>query len=259
MSVDTLLVLLEFTGVAPDRTLRQAIPDRPKGRTLVIDPINSVPNMSYRPLSETASKIAAQIASRDVNRVAIAGACVAANLLGPVTAHLAAVGCQLPVVTAISPQIITQDEFQKAVVKVFMNLGCAADQLPDGITEAARNSRPEDVLASVSALMEGWLRHYMDDAGFGNLEENELCQELLQRYGKWLSLLQSCMHYDQKSPVPETTDLFIENWDAEEMQRTWGACANYHIYEMTDNIGLLQDPRLETDLRELLGRAGCVL
>jgi hypothetical protein len=259
MSVDTLLVLLEFTGVSPLRTLRQAIPDRPKERTLVIDPIRSVPDLSYRPLGETASEIAAQIASHDVNRVAIAGACVAANLLGPVANQLETFGCQLPVVTAISPQIITQDEFQNAVVKVFMNLGCAADQLPDGITEAVRHPHPEDVLSSVSALMESWLRHYMDDTGLGDLDEDELCQELLQRYGKWLSLLQSCKHYDPQSAAAGTTDLFIENWDEDEMRRTWGACANYHIYEMTDNVGLLQDPRLETDLRELLGRAGCML
>ena len=114
------------------------------------------------------------------------------------------------------------------------------------------------LLTSVSALIEDWLRHYLDDAGYGNLDEDELCQELLQRYSKWLSLLQSCMHYDQQSPAAETIDLFIEKEGAEEAQRAWGR-ANYHIYEMTDNIALLQDPRLKTDLREILGRAGCVL
>jgi hypothetical protein len=259
MSVDTLLVLLEFTGVSPSRTLRRAIPDRPMEGTLVIDPISLIPDMSYRPLSETASEIAAQIASRDANRVAMAGACVAANLLRPVASHLAAAGRQLPIITAISPQVVTQDEFQREVVKVFRNLDCATDQLPHGITEAARNPDPEEALTSVSALIESWLRHYLDDAGFGNLDEDELCQELLQRYGKWLSLLQSCMHYDQQSPTAEKIDLLIEKEEAEEAQRAWGTHANYHIYEMTNNIALLQDPRLETDLREILGRAGCVL
>lgn len=259
MSVDTLLVLLEFTGVSPALTLREAIPDRPEERTLVIDPIRFVPNISYRPLGEIASEITAQIESRGVDRVAMAGACVAGNLLSPVASHLAAAGCQLPVVTAIAPMVITQDEFHREVVKVFRNLDCAADQLPHGVTEAARNPRPEEALTSLSALIEGWLRHYLDDAGYGSLDEDELCQELLQRYGKWLSLLQSCMHYDQQSPTAETIDLFIGKEEQEEARRAWGSHRNYHIYEGTGNIALLQDPRLKTDLREILGRAGCVL
>jgi hypothetical protein len=259
MSGDTLLVLLEFTGVSPAQTLRHAIPDRPKERTLVIDPISFIPNTGYQPLSETASEIMARIASRGVDRVAMAGSCVAANLLRPVASHLAAVGCQLPIVSVIAPQVVTQDEFQRAVARVFRNLGCATDQLPYGITEASRSPHPEVVLKNVSELIEGWLRQYFDDAGYGNLEEDELCQELLQRYGRWLSLLQSCMHYAHQSPMAETVDLFIGREDAEVAQRTWGAQANYHTYEVADNIALLQDPRLKTDLREILGRAGCVL
>jgi hypothetical protein len=259
MSVATLLVFLEFTGVSPVRTLRRAIPDRPEEGTLVIDPISFVPNISYRPLGEIASEIAARIESRGADRVALAGACVAANVLSPVASHLAAAGCQLPVITAIAPAVITHDEFHREVVKVFRNLDCAPDQLPHGIAEAERNPRPEEALTSVSALIEGWLRHYLDDAGYGSLDEDELCQELLQRYGKWLSLLQSCMHYDQQSPTAETIDLFVGKEEHEEAQRAWGAHAKYHIYEVTDNITLLQDPRLKTDLHEILGRAGCMI
>jgi hypothetical protein len=257
MSDETLLVLLEFTGISPGNTFKQAIPDRPKARTLVIDPVKFTSAITYGPLGEIAREIAVQIMSRQVSRVAMTGACVATNLLGPVASYLAEAGAELPVVAAVAPQIVTPEIFGGAAVEILRNLDCQSRQLPEEISGLADNSCPAEVLGQAGNLIRVQLQRYMHNCGLGLLENNELCQELLEKYCGWLSMLLSCMHYGEQYLTAQVTDVFIPEEDAAENgYGTLDCSVRRHTYEISDASALLRDGRLGTDLRQILGEAG---
>jgi hypothetical protein len=257
MSDETLLVLLEFTGISPRDTLKKAIPDRPNTRTIVIDPVRFTSAMTYGPLGGIASEIAVQIMSRGVGRVAMTGACVATNLLEPVANYLAKTGAEMPVVAAVSPQIVTPEIFRGAAAGILKNLECQSDRFLEKIAGLARNSSPTEALHQASDLLHVQFQRYMDNYGLGLLENKKPCRELFVQYCGWLSMLLSCMHYKEQYPPAWVTDVFAVEGDAAENGYGRADCSvRRHAYEISDASPLLQDDRLATDLRRILGEAG---
>jgi hypothetical protein len=181
---EVLLVLLEFTGLGSDYSFARALPDRPRGRTLTVDPLSI--ELDYdTSLPHRAALIADQVLVTGANQVVLAASCSGALLLAPLADALVQSHVDVATVAAVDAGPITREILARTIKRIGDGLGCTAAD--DGGVWGEHQGAL--TLEAAEWLVQGWMEEYIAREQFSTKIQNIYRKDILGRYMKWINFL----------------------------------------------------------------------
>lgn len=251
----TKLVLIEFAGLGANQTFARAVPQRPAGRVIVLDPLSLWTVGEAVPLGELADRLAQVVRFRGVDRVVLAAACTGVSLLAPLAAALTGCGVEVALAAAVAPQAATAEFVTQTMARLAAKLGGAGEELARECREIATDRDERRAGGQADQLFTRCLDGYVAEEGLEQDEETILRAEVLPRYVAWVSFLLSARH-PVHSPALASVHV-LAGQPVESAPDLFGpACELRTRLFDTDGAPALTHEPLGVELRRLLAGAG---
>lgn len=165
-------VLIEFTGVRSELTFKAALPERPEGAFLEVDPLSLVTETGCD-VPGLVGGIAREISAIGVDDVYLVALCRGAALLTPLANALRKRDQRVAGVVAVDPVTIPEDGMRIALEELAAGLNVVDPEVSAGTTPA-----------QARALITRWTSDFYASIGFE--DDGELSGELAARYLAWI-------------------------------------------------------------------------